>query len=145
MKTLNMIFEKITLRFGDLGMAVLLLMMLVILSDIVLRRVFNRPLSWSFEIIGQLLVAVVFFTVAYCTFQKAHVSIDALVSRSSPAVRRFFSIFGLLWGFITFGLVTWASTLYAIEEMGSGYATGILHISIYPFREYSFKVYNFTY
>ena len=34
---------------------------------------------------------------------------------------------------MAFGFVTWASTSYALGEVQSGYATGILHIPIYPF------------
>ena len=81
MKTLSQILEKVTVRFSDIGMIVLLGMMVLIIVDIILRRVFSRPISWSYEVISEFLVIVVFLTLSYCTSQKRHVSIDAIVTR----------------------------------------------------------------
>ena len=132
-KTFSQTLDKIATRFSDIGMLVLLGMMFLIIVDIIMRRIFSRPFSWSYEVISEFLVVVVFLTLAFCTSQKVHVSIDALVTRFPKNVRKAFNIFAFFWGFAAFGLVTWASVGYGLGEAESGYTTGILHIPIYPF------------
>jgi TRAP-type transport system small permease protein len=132
-KTFSQILEKISGRLSDIGMIVLLGMTFLIILDIIMRRIFSRPFSWTYEVISVFLVIVVFLTLSFCTAQKAHVSIDALVARLPRNFRKPFNIFTLFWGFAVFGLVTWASVGYGLREVASGYTTGILHIPIYPF------------
>jgi TRAP-type C4-dicarboxylate transport system permease small subunit len=133
MKTFSQMLEKITVRISDLGMVVLLAMMFLIIVDIIMRRVFSMPFSWSYEVISEFLVIVVFLTLSFCTSQKGHVSIDAITSRFRPKTRRSFNIIAFFWGIVAFGFVTWASINYGLREADSGYSTGILHIPIYPF------------
>jgi TRAP-type transport system small permease protein len=133
MKTFSQVIEKITVRFSDIGMGVLLAMVVLILIDIIMRRLVSKPISWSYEVISEFLVIVVFLTLSFCTSQKAHVSIDALTSRFSPKIRKAFNIFAFFWSLVALGFVTWASLKYGLGEAGSGYATGILHIPIFPF------------
>jgi TRAP-type C4-dicarboxylate transport system permease small subunit len=133
LKSFNQTLDRLTVRLSDIGMIVLLAMVVLIIIDIVMRRIFSQPFSWSYEVISEFLVIVVFLTLSFCTSQKAHVSIDALVSRFPKNIRKGFNIFALAWGVITFAFVAWASIRYGLGEVESGYATGILHVPIFPF------------
>lgn len=133
LKSFNRTLDKITVRLSDIGMIILLAMVVLIIVDIIMRRIFSQPFSWSYEVISVFLVIVVFLTLSFCTSQRAHVSIDALVSRFPKNIRKYFNIFALTWGVITFASVAWASIRYGLGEAESGYATGILHIPIFPF------------
>jgi TRAP-type C4-dicarboxylate transport system permease small subunit len=122
-----------TRQASNLAMIVLMAMALLIVVDITLRRFFNSPLSWSFEVIEVMLVIVVFFTVAYCCVTKGHISVDLLTSRLSKKGQAILQVFAYLLGLILFAFMTWCSVLSALEEMASHRVTGILLIPIYPF------------
>ena len=108
-------------------------MVLLTVTDITLRRVFNSPLPFSFELTETLLVIVVFCSVAYTTYIGRHISIDVIVSRFPLKTRK--SIETVI-DFICaalFGLVAWRSILRAIHIWNIEQVTGILEIPIYPF------------
>jgi len=58
-----------------------IVMMLLILTEVISRYVFNRPLMVSDEFGSYLLVAVSYLAAAYAWKEKGHVRITALVSR----------------------------------------------------------------
>ncbi len=130
-------FEKSLLRIsrraGDIGMIVLMGMMLMVVVDITLRRLFNSPLPFSFEIVEILLVIVAFFSIAYTTSVGRHVSIDVLTARFPRKVQiAIDTVMDFLCAGI-FGVATWRSIVRAMDFLGSGYETGILKIPLFPF------------
>ena len=94
---------------SNLAMIVLMAMVLLVVVDITLRRFFNSPLSWSFEVIEVLLVIVVFFTVAYCCITKGHISVDLLTSRLSKRGQAILEIFSYFLGIVLFVFMTYCS------------------------------------
>lgn len=120
-------------RIGDLGLCVLMAMVLLVAVDVILRRLFNKPLSFSFELLEILLVAVVFFAVVYTTNLQRHISVDVLVSRFPPKIQ---TITNRVTDFITvvlFGLIGWRSIIQATLVRDIGHVTGVLEIPLYPF------------
>lgn len=118
---------------NNVGMASLAVMMFLIASDVILRYVFNRPITGSFEITEFLMVIVVAFALAYTGVQKGHVRIDILISHFPPRVQAFiYSVAYLLSaGFLL--LITWRSALYA-ESLRVGEDTSAaLMIPVFPF------------
>ena len=94
---------------------------------------FNSPLSWSLEVVQVMLVVVVFFSVAYCGAKKAHVSIDALVSRFPPKAQAVIDVFTYFLGVLLFAFMAWGSAVSAMDKWHTHCITGILPIPIYPF------------
>ena len=120
-------------RARDVGMGVLSAMVLLTVTDVALRRLFNSPLSFSYELTGAMLVLVAFFTVAYTGVQKSHVSIDLLISRFPSKARAIINAFVYFLSICLFGAVTWRSIIYAMNFKHEGYETGILGLPYYPF------------
>lgn len=120
-------------RIGDLGIAVLMGMMLLTVTDVTLRRVFNRPLSFSFEVTEGLLMVAVFCAIAYTTSTGRHISIDVLVERFPERARRKVETVVDFWSAILFLLVAWQSTLRGFHILDIGQVTGILEVPYYPF------------
>ena len=63
--------------------------MIIVFSDVVMRYAFNRPFSWAYDLISLYLMAGIFFLVlseAYTS--RAHVSVDILQQKFSPAMIR---------------------------------------------------------
>jgi TRAP-type C4-dicarboxylate transport system permease small subunit len=120
-------------KASNLAMIVLMAMGLLVVTDVILRRLFNSPISWTLEVIEVMLTVVVFFTVAYCAVTRGHISVDVLTSRLPPKGRAIVNVIGCFLGIILFGFMTWCSIRSAIEDLASHRTTGIVHIPIYPF------------
>jgi len=135
-KTVNYLDKKFSwtsTRVSQVGIGVLVAMVLLTVTDVVLRRFFNSPLAFSYEVTGAMLVIVAFFAVAYCGIQKSHVSIDILTSRFPPKARAITNAFVYFISICLFGTVTWRSVVYAIHFQHQGYVSGILEFPYYPF------------
>jgi len=117
---------------GAVGL-VLILMVLLTAVDVTLRRVFNSPLAFSFELMGLGLVIVVWGSVLYSTGRERHISIDVLVSRFPEKVRRFFRLAFDFVSAILLLVISWRSIVYAIHEMNVHHTSEMLDIPIYPF------------
>jgi len=129
----NKILALFSRRVGDIGLLVLMAMVLLVVVDVVSRRLFNSPLSFSFELIHVLLVATVFFAVVYTTSLQRHISVDVLTSRFPTKAR---TITDKVTDFISLGvfaLIGWRSLVQAARIWAMGKETGILGVPIYPF------------
>lgn len=131
--TFGKALSGVTLWISNLGQGVLMVMVLLVVTDIILRRFFNSPLSWSLEAVEFMLVIVVFFSVAYCAIKDSHVSIDVLVARFPATTRKIIDIFTHILGIALFFFMTWGVIMSGITQWKGGYITGILPVPVYPF------------
>jgi len=91
--------------------------MIIVFSDVVMRYGFNRPFSWAYDLISLYLMAGIFFLIlseAYAS--HAHVSVDILQQKFSPAMIRVTEIVTCLVGITVFSLIAWLGLLRAIES-----------------------------
>jgi tripartite ATP-independent transporter DctM subunit len=66
---------------NNLGAAVVFFMVLLTLSDVIMRYVFNSPILGAKEITEVLLITAVFFTIAHTYNKKGHVSVDVVTGK----------------------------------------------------------------
>jgi TRAP-type C4-dicarboxylate transport system permease small subunit len=84
----------------------LFVIMMLVVADVFMRYVVNRPFSFTYDLIGLYLLAGVFFlTLSDALREHAHVGVDILLSRFSPAGRRLSEIATALAGLFVFGLI----------------------------------------
>jgi len=91
--------------------------MMIVFTDVVMRYVFNRPFSWAYDLISLYLMAGVFFLIlseAYAS--HAHVSVDILQQKFSPAMIRVTEIVTCLVGITVFSLVAYLGCLRTVES-----------------------------
>lgn len=94
--------------------------MMIVFSDVVMRYGFNKPFSWAYDLIALYLMAGVFFLIlseAYAS--HAHVSVDILQQKFSPAMIRVSEIVTCLVGIGVFSLITYLGFLRAVESFQS--------------------------
>src|SRR4051812_4551864 len=94
--------------------------MMIVFSDVIMRYVFNRPFSWAYDLISIYLMAGVFFLVlseAYAS--RAHVSVDILQQKFSPAMIRLSEIVTCLVGIVVFSLIAYLGFLRAVDSFQS--------------------------
>ena len=118
---------------NSIGVTLLMGMMLLIVVDVFLRRVFSRPIMGSFEIVQFTLCMVVYLGLAYTTIQKAHITVDLVVTKFSEGARALIESITLLLSLGFFILITWRNIPRA-RELWLGKATSaLLSIPTFPF------------
>lgn len=130
---LEKVFSWASYRVKDIGVTVLVGMVLLVVTDVVLRRFFNRPFTFTYEVVQVLLCVVVFFAVAYTGTQRAHISVDVLVSRFPAKTQAIIDVAIRLVGIALFSFVGWHSIVYGIHVWDIGQSTAVLGIPLYPF------------
>lgn len=128
----SLIFKASEIING-IGITLLLAMMLLMVVDVFLRRIFNRPLTGSFELVQFMLVTIVYSAAAYATCKKAHISIDLLTSRLPDKTKALIESITLLLSLFLFGLVTFRNLIRAAELCRDGTTSVLLSIPLYPF------------
>ncbi len=88
--------------------AVFALLFLIFVVQVAMRFLFNKPLSWSDELIVVLYITMVFWSAATLLKEKEHVMLDLVYEALPPGGQR---LFGLLGAALTAGLL-----LYLLPE-----------------------------
>lgn len=118
---------------GGFGIAVCIGLVVMTVSDIVMRYFFNRPYSFSFEVTQLALVLIVFSFIPYSTSQLRHVSIEVLVERFNQKQRFYLDLTGDIFCAFMFLLICRQSFLEGRQQQLFGSITGELEIPLFPF------------
>ena len=92
--------QKISLGGESVGRIVLLVMMLLISADTIFRYVFNSPIDGTMELSEFFMIAIVYPSLAYAQYLKAHVRVELFVMRFSEKWQTVLGIFTDAIGFI---------------------------------------------
>ncbi len=93
---------------GFVASVCILAIMAIVGTDVFLRYFFSHPIPWAYDAISLYLVGAIFFFSLSDTFASGgHVSIDLLVERFGPAVRRWLEAAWCLASAVAFALVCW--------------------------------------
>ena len=87
----------------------LLLVALLILFDVIMRSFLNRPVIGVAEIIGNSLVIIAFFQIAYAISINGMIRSEFLINKVSPKFSNFLEIISCLFGIIFFGLIAYST------------------------------------
>ena len=114
---------------GALSTALILVIFVQIVVAVTRRYVIDRPLQWSDELIGYLLVTLVMLGAAEALRRGDHIAIDLVTARLGPKMRRVQAAFGYL-SVMAFaaivGVSIWDSIVFA-RGFGS-YSVGYIEI-----------------
>jgi TRAP-type C4-dicarboxylate transport system permease small subunit len=92
------------------GCAMLFALMLIVVVDVAMRYLINRPLEWSYEVISSYLMpGLFFFAVSHTLKANAHVSVDIVHNYLRTRVRYVFEAITTLVAIPVFAICTWAS------------------------------------
>lgn len=126
-------FAKFNALIGYLGGAAILLMMLVNIADVLLRSVFNTPISGASEIVEHLMVIIIACGLAYCGYAGGHITIDLLDPLLNRPGARAINVLVHLAGVSVMGLIAWRCGKEALEAYSMGGNSNTLMIPEWPF------------
>lgn len=108
---------------------------LIVVLDVILRYVFNKPTIWAWDVNVQLLGALVILGAGYCLLHNAHVGVDVLVLRFSPRKRAIIDLITGLFFVFAIGVLLWktASAAWASLQIREAYSS-YWEPPIYPFK-----------
>jgi len=107
-------------------------MMVLTVCDVVLRM-FRRPITGTYEIVGLLGAAFVSFSLAYTSIEHGHIAVDFLIRRFRLPVQRGFEGVTSFVCAALFGMVTWQGFTYAAHIRQTGEVSLTLQVPLYPF------------
>ena len=131
--SLEKALSRVTYRICNIGVTIIMAMVLLVVTDVILRRFFNSPFPFTLEVVEVMLCVVVFFAVAYTAAQGSHVSIDVLVSRFSPRTQAILNAIMYIISVGLFSFAGWRSIAHGMHLWDMGMSTGVLGIPHYPF------------
>jgi TRAP-type C4-dicarboxylate transport system permease small subunit len=109
-------------------------MVILTSTDITLRRLFNSPFPFTYELVEFMLVLVAYSYVPFTTSLARHVSMDTLTSRFPAATRNKIILAGDFLTIILFALISWQNVLQGLNVLHQGATTAILHVPKFPFQ-----------
>lgn len=86
----------LTRLFAAAAAIIVLFSLAVTAYSVLLRYVFDAPVTWSDELSGYLVVAMVMLGAAESLRRGDHISVDLLTSRVREGVRRYFDLWAML-------------------------------------------------
>jgi TRAP-type transport system small permease protein len=122
--------RRIFLVGGAGGMVV---MMLLILCDIGMRNLFNRPLMSGYELVMFLMVVVVFTALPYTQSEGSIVKIELVVSRLPKKAQAFLEMGTAILSLGLLLLIAWRNVVRGIELRQEHLVSPILGVPVYPF------------
>lgn len=124
--------DNLSGAFNWLAAGAIMAMMLLTCADVILRF-FRHPIPGTYELVGLMGTVGVSFALAYTTVKKGHIAVEFLTRRMSEKVQSAIAAGGELLSLVLFGIITWQSTVYALDLRRTGEVSLTIEIPIYPF------------
>ena len=125
--------EMFTKAVGCISYVCVIAMMLLNVTDVLLGKLFNKPIIGSYELTQRILMCAVFAAFAYGQSKKAHINMTILIALMPRPLR--FAIFSLmsLLSIFAAGAMTYAAAVQLGVTIDMGYMTEVLYIPLWPF------------
>ena len=133
MKQLSVFVKGASSILDKLAQICLFSVMLLIVSNIILRVVFNHPILGTYELVGYLTALGIAFALAHCAFQNGHIAVSFIMEKFP---RKSQSSVDILVNAVS--LIFWAGTVWYLGNFGQamkmkGLVSPSAEIPVYPF------------
>jgi len=133
LKQLYSFVKGVSSILDKLAQICLFSVMLLIVSNIILRVVFNHPILGTYEMVGYLTALGIGFALAYCAFQNGHIAVSFIMEKFP---QKFQSSVDILVNAVS--LIFWAGAVFYLGNFGQamkmkGLVSPSAEIPVYPF------------
>lgn len=118
------LIDRISQFFGRIAGIMMLVGVTMVLTEVVLRTLFDKTLYITEEYTGYLMVGVTFLGLAYTLKEKGHIRMVFLHKLVKGKARAFLDIYSFIIGFAVFSVITkstfsffWDSVVYQSRSM----------------------------
>ena len=116
------------------NMVVVYTMMAVVVFGVVMRYVFNSPVSMVAELTEFMMVSLTFLTLAYIQHARRHVAVSFLVIRQSQRTQWLLGLVITAIGLVAFILITWAGWKFAYQAWKFDFHSEEAGFPLFPAR-----------
>ena len=127
------LMRKFTAFLNILSSALMVILMLMTVTDVVLRKWFGLPFSGSYELTMLMLSLIVLFGFGYANDFKEHVVIDMFYEKMPYGMKKFCSVLTIVLSLAITAVLTFVVFRQGIRLMASGGTTFSLRIPLWPF------------
>ena len=125
--------RAVCLMFCRIGCLVLGVMMLLMVTDITLRYLLNKPIMGSYEIVEILMMILVVVGFAQTQMKDGHIRVTLFIDHMPARVKTLVDALGLVVAAVAILLVAYAGVLQAKITTAQLLTTTVLLIPLYPF------------
>lgn len=131
MKKLTGMVERLSRTLDMIAGACLAGVMLLVVGNVLMRQIFNKPILGTFEIVGYLTAMGISFALAGCAFQNGHIALDYLVNKFPDKLRLGAEMIVNTMSFCFWSLSTWHLIKYGQSLMASGVVSPTAQVPVY--------------
>jgi len=124
-------------RFSELGIFLaglaLMLMMFIGAADVIMDKLFNRPIPGTLEFTESLLVMSFFMAIGFTQLRRGHIAVELFKSRVKGTKKEFLDIISYLLLLVFFFLIAfqgWKFALYSLRILE--FQSGPINFPVYP-------------
>ncbi len=125
--------KKISKILNYITQVLIAVVMVLMVSNIILRALLNSPIKGIYDILTLMYVILISFSLAYCGLKGGHVYVDFLFTKMSSNAESVCKMIMKFISFIFFTVSSWYMLGYAQRVKLKGKATMTLGIQHYPF------------
>ena len=126
---LKKIFSKTDLLAGICFFAV----MILILANIIMRKVFGLPITGTFELVGLLTATGLGLALANCELNDGNIAMSIVTDRLPRNVQLFINAIVHLVSLGFFTMVVWRVFVYGSSALNRGLVSSTASLPIFPF------------
>jgi len=115
------------------GVAAIVVMVLVTVSDVIGRRIFGSPIIGTLEIVRFMMAMAVFLTIAHAGVNGDHVTCDVFFMLFPRKIKSSIEIITSLLSLVLWGLVSWQLGKKAVDLLQVGESSMLLRVPTFPF------------
>lgn len=109
----------------------LIAIVIITLYGVLMRRVFNAPVTWAIELPAFMFIAICALTLAFVQIKKSHIRMEAVTSRLRPVAQNILACLSLLL-FLAYSIfVIWGSWERALYSLENGMTTLEAHFPLF--------------
>ena len=126
-------FRKFNVFLNVISSTIMIILMLMTVTDVILRKWFGLPFSGSYELTMLMLSLIVLFAFGYANDYKEHVVIDIFYLRMPYSLKKFCSVLTCALTMVMTAVLCFVVFRQGIRLMASGGITFSLKIPLWPF------------
>jgi TRAP-type C4-dicarboxylate transport system permease small subunit len=133
MKKLTELINNISRLFDRIAGWGIVALMVMVVTNVLMRVVFNSPLLGVYEYVGYFAAVIIGLSLAFCYVQDAHISISFITDKLSPRLRHIVGLITQAVAVVFMALFSYQMVDYAIKTAASGEVSATTRILTYPF------------
>ena len=133
LKTVPGIIKKVSVITDRLAGVCFFSVMVLVLTNIIMRNVFKLPIKGTVEITGLLIATGLGFALANCEMTDFNVGMDILTEKFSRGTQKVVAAAVYLISLSFWTIVVWRIFIYASTSLVNGRVTSTASIPMYPF------------